>query len=117
PAAEPARPLDGEEHEAEQERLEGHLERDAAEFEEPRCRPGQDDRRDADRRVRRPPVREPAEQQYGGEHTAGREAASDLSIGPGDTEDTGEPVDEQRALVVPEGREVEGEARAVLVAS
>jgi hypothetical protein len=107
--------LDGEEHEAQQERLERDLERDSPELEQPRCRAREDHGRDGDRRVRRPPIREPAEQEHGGEHARRREPARDLAIGSGDDEDTRQPVHEERALVVPEGSEVEREARAVLV--
>jgi hypothetical protein len=115
PAAQPARPLDGEEHEAQQERLERDLERDSPELEQPRCRARQDHGRDGDRtramsadtRASRAGARRRAHSR--------REPARDLAIGPGDDEDTRQPVHEERALVVPEGREVEREARAVLV--
>ena len=105
-----------EEHKAEEERLERHLEGDPPELEQPGCRPREHDRRNGDRGMRRAPVREPAEKEHGGEHARRCEPASDLAIRARDPEDAGEPVDEERALVVAEGREVEREARAVLVA-
>ena len=79
--------------------------------------PASDDGGDADGRAARAPVGEPAEQQDRREHAHRREATGDLAIRPANAEDTREAVDEDRALVVEERREVEREARSVLVAA
>ena len=117
PAIQPACPLDAEEREHEEQRLHGDLECDPSELEEPRRRAGEDDGCDSNGRTRRTPVREPPEQEDRREHAHGCESARHLAVRSGDHEHTCEAVDEERALVVEERREVEREASPVLVAS
>jgi hypothetical protein len=58
---------------------------------------------------------EPAEQQDRRQHANCGELSSDRSVRAGHEKDTGEAIDERRALVVEERREIEGKPRAVLV--
>ena len=70
-----------------------------------------------DGRAARPPIRKPAEEQDGAEDARSRRSrARPLDPAPVTAKYAGEAVDEERALVVEERREVEREARAVLVA-
>ena len=63
------------------------------------------------------PIRKPPEEEDSNEHADSREPSRHLAVGSRDEEDARESIDEERALVVEERREVEGEARPVLVAA
>ena len=112
----PVRPLGREEHAGHAERKQRGVISDAAELEEPRRQAREHECRDGDPRAPRPPPREQAHEHDRGEDGHGGEASRHLLVRARHAEDRREQVDEERALVVLEGDEVERQQAAVLVA-